>query len=318
MTAVAAAEGSRAIFFDQLHRCFAPGAFDNWVVWAGNLTIQLDGQRFDSVLARGYVGPGKPQVEAKVRVELFVAEVEAIRVRAADVDVRLRIDRPGTPGAGRFLPMNLVCNPSGDPELADGNLVFESPSLQLQETRVHTCTAEFSADSFATGTGEKEWIPLNDIGENRDRVIAVSPDWVAACPPVMEVCVRKVGARCERAYSALYRRLPEWTPIPTGAVHYHRNSFEGGDPEDRVFGYVRYDCESALLMIHNLDHRAARAVTCRFDYLRRRAAPMELLFDSYRAPGLAPEGSALRWSARADGGLEMRVLPLQTAVFRLY
>ena len=94
--------------------------------------------------------------------------------------------------------MNLVCNPSGAPELADGNLVFESPPWRLQETRVHTCTAEFSAGSFATGDGEKEWIPLNDIGENRDRVIAVSPDWVAACPPVMEVCVRKVGARFER------------------------------------------------------------------------------------------------------------------------
>ena len=114
---------------------------------------------------------------------------------------------------------------------------------------------------------------------------------------------RPANARLEQAYSALYRRLPEWTPIRTGALHYHRNSFAGGDPEDRVFGYVRYDCESALLMIHNLDHRAA---------------PMELLFDPYGALGLAPEGSALRWSARADGGLEMRVLPLQTAVFRLY
>lgn len=37
-----------------------------------------------------------------------------------------------------------------------------------------------------------------------------------------------------------------------------------------------------------------------------------------RAPGLAPEASAMRWLAREEGCLAIQVQGLQTAVFRMY
>jgi glycosidase len=197
--------GQRAVFYQQLHRTYERHGFDNWLVWGGNAFIEIDGARSRSTLARAYVGPGKVPARAKVRCELFVAAAEALRVRRGDVDARLWtdangrgfVDAAGTHqnDPGRYLPMHLVCDPEGVPVLAGQNLVFESEEFLLERTGVFSYTVEFSADS---GPAEhREWISLNDLANNRDGVIVVSPDWVRQCPVIAEVCARKVGAWIE-------------------------------------------------------------------------------------------------------------------------
>ena len=85
---------------------------------------------------------------------------------------------------------------AGTPLLADNNLVFESAAFSLERTGAFNYAVEFSADSYAEA-GRKEWISLNDLAENRDGIIVVSPQWVRQGPTIAEVCARKVGARIE-------------------------------------------------------------------------------------------------------------------------
>ena len=82
---------------------------------------------------------------------------------------------------------------AGTPVLADNNLVFESAAFALRRTGAFNYAVEFSADSYAEA-GRKEWINLNDLAENRDGAIVVSPEWVRQGPTISEVCARKVGA----------------------------------------------------------------------------------------------------------------------------
>jgi hypothetical protein len=200
-------ESRRAALFAQLHRTYAPHQFDNWVVWAGNLSICIDGESFSPTLARVFIGPARPLARARVRVELFVAALPAAQVREGEVDVRLwtdadqrgRLDAEGRfqPGPGRHLPMRLVCGAQGAPQLSGQNLVFESAEFTLSTTGVFNYTAQFSADPRALDDPQKEWVGLNQMARNQDGVVVVSPLWLSRCPPLMEVCVRKVGARLE-------------------------------------------------------------------------------------------------------------------------
>jgi glycosidase len=177
------------------------------VVWAGNMSIHLEGFWSGPNLARAYVGPGRPPAEARVRVEFFMAAVDARQVREGDVDVRLwtdanqrgELDEQGTfhNSAGYCLPMHLVADPEGAPVLSGNNLVFESEPFALHATGVFNYTAEFSADACALGDPDKQWIVLNDMARNQDGVIVVSPAWVVGCPSLVEVCARKVGAGIE-------------------------------------------------------------------------------------------------------------------------
>lgn len=197
----------RAVFYQQLHRTYEPHHFDNWLVWAGNLSVELDGENCSPVLARALVGPEKPQVRAKVRVELFVAAMPSSQARPGDVDARLWtdanqrgwVDEAGFfhAAAGRNLQMRLVCDPDGAPRCSGQNLVFESAEFILDTTGAFSYTVQFSADDRADGDPRKEWIPLNQMAHNQDGVIVVSPEWIARCPSIMEVCVRKTGARLE-------------------------------------------------------------------------------------------------------------------------
>ena len=82
------------------------------------------------------------------------------------------------------------------PSSPSNNLVFESAAFALGHTGAFNYAVEFSADSYAEA-GRKEWVSLNDLAENRDGIIVVSPDWVRKGPMIAEVCVRKVGAEVE-------------------------------------------------------------------------------------------------------------------------
>ena len=185
-----AALGLRAAFYEQLHCRYQRREFDNWQVWGGNLTIEIDGRVCEPPLARAYIKPGKTAARARVRCELFVATVDPHQVQPRDVDARLWTDASGT---NAYVEMRLLIDEEGDPILADNNLVFESAAFALERTGAFNYAVEFSADSYAEA-GRKEWISLNDLAENRDGIIVVSPDWVCKGPTVAEVCVRKVGA----------------------------------------------------------------------------------------------------------------------------
>ena len=184
----------RTVFYEELHRRFARQHFDNWVVWAGNETVQIDGVEYEGALARAYIEPDISGVQAQVRCELFVAAVNASEVRPRDIDARLWTDALGR--GGRYVPMHLAMDGAGRPALRGNNLVFESEPFSLAQTGAFNYSVEFSADSHVEA-GRKEWIGVNDMAENRDGVIVVSPKWVQRGPVVSEVCARKVGARVE-------------------------------------------------------------------------------------------------------------------------
>lgn len=200
----ARADSLRPVFFEQLHQTYQRHAFDNWVVWAGNHRIQIDGTTYPSALARAYIGPDRPSCRAQVRAELFVGAADAAAVRAGDVDARLWTDANarGTVGAngafrddtGRYIPMHLVCDKEGVPVLAGSNLVFESVPFLLDTTGVFHYSVDLSADNQTDPAG-KEWISLSDMADNKNGVITVGPTWVEACPAVVEICPRKVGAQ---------------------------------------------------------------------------------------------------------------------------
>lgn len=191
---VTAILGLRAAFYEQLHCRYQRREFDNWQVWGGNLTIAINGRVCTQPLARAYIQPGKTAAHARVRCELFVAAVAPHQVQPEDVDARLWTDASGT---NDYVEMRLLVGEDGAPVLAGNNLVFESAAFALGRTGTFNYAVEFSADSYAEA-GRKEWISLNDLAENRDGVIVVSPDWVRQGPTIAEVCVRKVGASVER------------------------------------------------------------------------------------------------------------------------
>ena len=81
----------RLEFKYKLHERYAVQAYDNADVWAGNLTIELDGIRYDSVMARAFLVPDSA-VEAGVRTELFVADIDLATCRTGDIEARLWTD----------------------------------------------------------------------------------------------------------------------------------------------------------------------------------------------------------------------------------
>ena len=195
----------RTIFHEKLHLTYERHEFDNWVVWAGNMAVLLDGERCDPTLVRVAVGPGRPIPRVRVQVELFVAAVEARAVRPGDVDVRLWtdanqrgfVDEDGNfqNDPGRYLPMRLVGDAAGVPRPVGNNLVFESAEFPIHTTGVFNFAVEVSADIYPVGDPHKEWITINDMADNQDGVLVVSPAWLQECPAIVEVCARKAGAQ---------------------------------------------------------------------------------------------------------------------------
>ena len=68
----------RLEFKYKLHERYAVQGYDNADVWAGTLTVELDGIRYDAVMARAFL-MSDSAVEARVRAELFVSRLVPIR-----------------------------------------------------------------------------------------------------------------------------------------------------------------------------------------------------------------------------------------------
>ena len=81
----------RQKLWHKLHNTYAVRAFDNRDVWAGNLSVELDGVTFDTTMARAFVGEGKT-VAAQVRAEFYVADLDLSTCSVEDLDVRLWTD----------------------------------------------------------------------------------------------------------------------------------------------------------------------------------------------------------------------------------
>ena len=194
MTAASGIESThRLTLVDQLHRTYRAGEYDNWRVWAGEVAIEIDGLWFDATLARAYSRPGRAPV-ARVRCELFFADVEAASFRSGDVAVRLWTDAMYQ--AGDHVTMQLATGPQGEPALCGANLVFESEPFALARTGAFSYAVEVAASL----DGGVSWVPIRDIAPNPDGVIVVSPGWVAEAPTVTEVCLRKVDARLSQGH----------------------------------------------------------------------------------------------------------------------
>ena len=194
----------RMQFFQIFHKTYTAQAFDNSDVWAGNMSVVLDGQTFGTAMARAFLAQGQT-LEARVRVELYVSNLDLTQSRPGDLDVRLWTDANDRgfedargdfhTASGHYVPMTLVMGGNGRPELSGNNLVFESEAVEISHTGVFHYTAEFSSDDKPVRDPSKVWISANDIAHNRDGVMVISPDRIRNRLSITEVCARKVGAR---------------------------------------------------------------------------------------------------------------------------
>ena len=112
----------------QLHDRYAAGAYDNWVVWAGELSVQVGELTFDATLARAYADADHPTAMC-ARVELFFGAIEQEQIRGDDIEARLWSDAVGETGG--YVPMLLDVDERGMPRLCEGNLVFQSSDVPL-------------------------------------------------------------------------------------------------------------------------------------------------------------------------------------------
>jgi hypothetical protein len=155
--------------------------------------------------ARAYLRPDQGVPLARVRCELFVADIEPASIRAGDVTARLWTDAEDP---GSYVPMRLCTGLGGEPDLCDANLVFESAPFPIQRTGAFSYTVEVSADS----AGTPAWIAIGDIAPNRHGVIVVSPGWIADAPTV--TLSLSAQGRCASAQRAV--RVGPY-PAPDGA-----------------------------------------------------------------------------------------------------
>ncbi len=219
--------GKRLEFKYKLHDRYPVQSYDNADVWAGNLTIELDGIQYNTTMARAFLAPDGA-VQARVRAELFVADIDLSMCRTRDIDARLWtdandrgfVDERGAfrTGVGSHVPMSLLVDREGMPVLSGNNLAFESEVIQIHQTGVFHYTVEFSADDKVLSDPSKAWVSVNDIALNRDGVIAISPEQIRRGPSITEVCVRKVGAHTDAdgqfvsgTFCAVTSRLKEMT-----------------------------------------------------------------------------------------------------------
>lgn len=196
----------RQKLWHKLHNTYAVRAFDNRDVWAGNLSVELDGITFDTTMARAFVN-GHDQIEAQMRAEFYVADLDLCDCGIEDLEVRLWtdvndrgfVDERGIyrSASGHYVAMHLVTDVYRKPVLSGNNLVFESEKLSISETGVFHYTVEFSADDKSNFDLSKAWISVNDIAHNKDGVLVISPECIRRRPSVTEVCVRKVGAQVD-------------------------------------------------------------------------------------------------------------------------
>ena len=181
--------------------------FDNKRIWAGNMTIDIPGAKPHRAMTRVFLNTDANQItSAIVSVELFVAGVtEKGGLAPEHVDARLWLDfnehgyqdERGVhhPPLPRFEQLSILMDEHGRPVVRNGNQVFTSAELPIEKTGVFHYTAAFSADDLSPVDPAKQWIAVNDISDNRDGMLVVSPASVVQCPSITEVCLRKYGAR---------------------------------------------------------------------------------------------------------------------------
>ena len=132
-----------------------------------------------------------------------------------------------------------------------------------------------------------------------------------------ELAARPPHASLVRAYEALHGLRGELPEIRDGHIYFHRNEFEGGDPEDRVLAYTRYLPGSGLLTVHNLDPERARRVTCGLAGLGGaggEAVEAEVVYDTY---SFFFGGAASHRAEAVNGVVSVEVQPLQSLMVRL-
>ena len=147
----------------RLHETFAAGAYDNWRVWAGAISIDIDDLTFSPVLARAYRHDGVAPI-ARVRCELFVADIEPATVRRGHVRGRVRTNCGGRDVA---VPMHLCCDAEGVAQLCGANFVLESDDFALQ----HTGAFSYSIDVSAHSGPDACWVAVDDIAASPPGVI---------------------------------------------------------------------------------------------------------------------------------------------------
>jgi len=194
----------RDLLEKKLHRDRPVGDFDNTQLWAGGLSVWVGDQVHRERLVRFFLDDGD-SIRFKVAAELYVRGVTETGLLPGDLDVRAWIDVDDhgyqdqrgiyRPGFGRFIPMRLVTEPNGQAVVQGNNVSFVSGEMEAKACGVYSFTVEFSADGKDVEDPTKQWVSVNEISLNRDGTIVVSPETVRRCPSVVEVCLRKCGAR---------------------------------------------------------------------------------------------------------------------------
>ena len=130
-----------------------------------------------------------------------------------------------------------------------------------------------------------------------------------------ELAGRPPHSHLREGYEALRVLVQSSAALDAGHIYYHRSTFDGGDPEDRVLAYTRYTEETALLVTHNLDPAESRRIVCQTvdlgDVKWEERMP-RVLFDTYPFLVGADGGSAV--VQRVAGGVELELQPLQSVV----
>jgi len=126
---------------------------------------------------------------------------------------------------------------------------------------------------------------------------------------------RPLHAALAATYEHLLQLVAQWPELRNGQVYYQRNDFSGGDPEDRVFAYVRHTDTGALLFLHNLDPAIPRRVAYSFDFLSWNVKSTQLLFDTFKT-GVSPSYPTQPTATETPFSFSLN--PLQSQVLRLY
>ena len=104
-----------------------------------------------------------------------------------------------------------------------------------------------------------------------------------------------------------------WPELHRGRVYYHRNDVQGGDVDDGLLVYVRYDGQGALLAAHNLDPMRTHSMHLRLDYLEAEPFPTEQL-NTYQWFSVEA-GASFK---PVDEVWRIELHPLQSGLWRLF
>ncbi|HOY63764.1 MAG TPA: hypothetical protein PK745_11370 [bacterium] len=202
--------GRRDVICRKLHETYIAKQFDNTDIWAGNMKLHAGKDILPSTLQRFFIDTTNPEsgIEIRISAEIYIKGVtDAAPLLDGEIDAALWtdinkhgiVDKTGShfPDFGYLVPMSVLRNPDGSPVVNGNNAVFISEPVRIEKTGAFSYTVQFSADDSELGDISKSWMCVNDIAHNNDGTLSVSPSRVLDCPSVMEICVRKYGARIE-------------------------------------------------------------------------------------------------------------------------